>query len=334
MRNASPRSAKAPHLTPLFIMGSIRSGTSLLQSLLDGHPELVVDAGESKFFDRSYRRLRFATAKRRAGIARRHLLHIFQPGGDYHAKFLQHVSCEEVARNFERNLEASRRRLSEFLPAYVLAYGEASGQLTETCRYWVEKTPYSELRSRLLLKWYPEARFIYVVRDPRDVFSSIKVRALRKASKADAASFAVTWRASVRKAKALQRRLGGQRVLIVRYEELADDTRKVTAELRAFLGIADDPVLSVPTKGAGRVLWEGNRSSTEKSIELSPRVTYDWQSLLSDGERRALSYWLARDALDFGYELCPAAGRPSLRERALQQLRRLLILLRFESGIG
>ena len=40
-----------PNLKKLHILSIHRSGSTLFQSLLDGHPELIVDIADSKFFD-------------------------------------------------------------------------------------------------------------------------------------------------------------------------------------------------------------------------------------------------------------------------------------------
>lgn len=315
-------------------MGGIRSGTTLLQSLLDGHPEIVVDAGESRFFTRNYHRLRFRTTRQRIAIARKDLLHIFQPGNDYHAKYLRHVSAGEVHRLFERNLRCSDRRLSDYLPSYVLAYGEASGQLSEKSRFWVEKTPYSEYYSELILRWYPEARVIFVVRDPRDVFCSINVRARRKKSYVTASSFSFTWSTSVRQVGRIRTKLGDDGFLAVRYEDLTARTRETMERIRTFLAIADDIILLTPSKGGGAVSWEGNRASHEKAADVSPPVRYDWQSLMSQRERDTLSRRLYTDASTFGYQLPTPCGGTTLREWFLDRLRQVHFMLRHRVGVG
>ena len=39
---------------------------------------------------------------------------------------------------------------------------------------WVEKTTSSEFYATEIIKWFPNAKFIHLIRDPRDNFASLK----------------------------------------------------------------------------------------------------------------------------------------------------------------
>ena len=39
---------------------------------------------------------------------------------------------------------------------------------------WVEKTTSSEFYVAEIIKWFPNAKFIHIIRDPRDNFASLK----------------------------------------------------------------------------------------------------------------------------------------------------------------
>ena len=75
-------------IRPLFILGVPRSGTSLMQSLLDGHPQLLVDAGESKFFRRFYPKAKRKSYSQQVILANNHLLHLFNADDPYYKKYL------------------------------------------------------------------------------------------------------------------------------------------------------------------------------------------------------------------------------------------------------
>ena len=302
--------------TPVFILGSIRSGTTLLQSLLDGHPQLLVDAGESRFIPRTFPYVRFLPRHRRAIAAERRLLYLFADGSRYGEKYLQHVAPAEVRQSFHRFFDASRGRPADLLTSYLLAYGVASGQLTERTQYWVEKTPYHELHAPRLLRWFPSCRAIYLARDPRDVFSSIQKRALRKGSRASARSFSFAWRKSVAGARWLHARIGGSRTLFLRYEDLSRDPGRALREIREFLDIDDHPKLHQPTKGGGRVPWGGNPASGQRSDRVRPPVTYDWLEWLSEQELQVVETELGEAARFVGYDWPDAQGRRSVIDPA------------------
>jgi len=97
-----------------------------------------------------------------------------------------------------------------------------------------DKTPGMERLVPTLVRWYPDARFIGMVRDGRDVVRSLMKTPWATPNRAVLASH---WSHSTR----LLRRYAGRypdRFRVVRYEDLLDDPRKVLIELDGFAGLA------------------------------------------------------------------------------------------------
>ena len=65
-------------LFPIFICGHPKAGTSLLTSLLDGHPDLVVYPEETLFFRRFLPAIEGKSDDEKLALADELLIHFFQ----------------------------------------------------------------------------------------------------------------------------------------------------------------------------------------------------------------------------------------------------------------
>jgi hypothetical protein len=105
---------------------------------------------------------------------------------------------------------------------------------------WVEKSPVYTLHLELIEEMYPDAQYIHLVRDARDVVASTKDRwgwrpalgtALRK------------WPLYVTTARDFGRKVGRERYLELRYEDLVAEPEKKAREVLEFLGEPWDPAV-------------------------------------------------------------------------------------------
>ncbi len=260
-------------LRPVFICGHHRSGTTLLQNLLDGHPELLSLPSEGTYFSS------FAYVARR-GPANSDLdrftgewiSRFVDPNFEPHFKLGRSDGTRAPAVEFARFLfgwhEALRRRVPEpFAPLLALAAAYHAVVATPSVpQAWVEKTPLNE-RYAGRLAFVGAARFIQVVRDPRAVLASLgEIYRTAASDRFDAASSARSIGRSLRLAKENRRRLGG-RYLVVRYEDLVGEPAKQIECVRRFLGIAPHGTLTVPTSGGRAVAANSAFAGYAASIE-------------------------------------------------------------------
>lgn len=224
-----------------LLCGHAKSGTTLVQSLLDGHPELIVIPEETKYFARIHahplrRRPSYLLSRTRlARLARR------EPGiydyGHLDGAAFADALCGELGA-----LPASRR----VLPAVARAYARAAGLDAGRARAWVEKTPGHEHALARARELWPELRAIYLVRDPRDVFVSFRAKRATRGRGLDVAPFCRRWAASLAAWDAFAARAPGA-ALAIRYETLVADPGPVLHALTRFLGVAMVPSLREPT---------------------------------------------------------------------------------------
>lgn len=148
----------------VFLVAKDRSGTTLLQTMLDSHPNICAPL-ESRFV--------------------LHLKNKYQNktiwNKDSKAHFVKDLFKEEkMVLLWELDLEALNHRL-ENLPENT-TYGEICKQVyvssksfhkKETAKLIVDKNPIYAIMIPLLQKIYPNAKFIHLVRDYRGNISSI-----------------------------------------------------------------------------------------------------------------------------------------------------------------
>ncbi|MBN1264751.1 MAG: sulfotransferase [Anaerolineales bacterium] len=273
-----------------FICGHPKSGTSLLLSLLDSHPQLLVYPEESAYFRRFDRLTAGKTIEQKIDQAKFHLIHMFEwdaanpppsqegyPDRDYSAFSFE--AANHAYRNWMEKLGFEDRNL---LPAAMFAYGEISGQLSEQTVRWVEKTPYNEKYTSRIFKYWPDARCIQVIRDPRDNFTSYH----KKHPDWSPFDFAYSWRSSTRTARKNLRRFGKNHYLCIRFEDLISRPAETMERVRQFLEIKENPAMFQPSK-AGKA-WHGNSMFGNRFEAVSSVPKGRWRDSLSSKEVRQI----------------------------------------------
>jgi hypothetical protein len=127
----------------------------------------------------------------------------------------------EIAPTFRATLEWLIRR-----------YGESVGR--QAARIWIDRQPGNVLHVWKLLEHFPDAKFIHLVRDGRAVAASIMPLDWGPNEIYSAARF---WKHLLAYGYIAGSALGPERVLHVRYEDLATDTERTMRRLAAFVGI-------------------------------------------------------------------------------------------------
>jgi Sulfotransferase family len=211
----------------------------------------------------------------------------------------------------------------DLLRALYRSYARAQGKP----RYG-DKTPRHVIFIPELAQMFPEARFVHIVRDGRDVALSLlevdkEIPDLRTAAR--------FWRDRVMKAREDGRALGGDRYIEVRYEDLLDDAEGELRRLCSFVDLPyDDAMPRYYERIPEMIIGTGEHRKLSKPPTKGLR---DWRQALSAGEAAAFDA-VAGSALDaFGYERAavPASRGARLRVMAsdgAMDLRRSLASMR------
>ena len=232
----------------VFLCGSMKSGTTLLLELLDGHSQLNVLPGDSwlwvRFSEKAKNEI-FSIEEWRNHWLRRFVNPTGQAPfwvfGDDHRDYS--IFLEYMDYWFATLPDASRR------PALttVLSYFCANPKRSLSAEQWVEKTPGNEFRIDSIVSNFPRAKFIHIVRDPRENLASIKRLYYSRSWKWEARSIARSLADSYETAYENQEKLGKTNYLVVRYEDLTSNPGELMQEIAGFLQIGWEDSLLCPT---------------------------------------------------------------------------------------
>jgi len=272
----------------LFIVGCAKSGTTWVRYLLDGHDEVVV-SGEG-------------------GFAWRLLPILSQAFNAFNQHQRDHGHNDiTILRDFE--LMAALRSIID--GQFVRYLGE-SGKEPSKVRIVGDKTPQHAVGVPILNQLYPDALFLHVVRDPRDVATSAWFHFGRGMDPGERDNFAKkfmteTWPINVCRAREAGAMLG-ERYAEVRYEDLHADEPGAVARMLRFLGV-DDSVESVgkcTDSGCFKKRSEGReRGEARNDAFLRRGVVGDWVNHFSPEAVRQWIEPIADTMQSFGYD--PAA---------------------------
>jgi hypothetical protein len=287
-----------------FVVGMNRSGTTLLRMMLDAHPELTIPP-ETHFVPDVIKACRRRGAKPEDVLA---AMKSRREWGDFNLGDEEMLS---LLRERGRTLDPG-----EALRAFYEAYAAREGKPR-----WGEKTPRYVGKMRQIQAALPEARFVHVVRDGRDVALSVLDRTVRELTAADVAK---RWKRKIRKARDAAPKL--DHYVEVRYEDLILDTEPTLRRVCEFIELPwDDAVLDYYERSPDR-LAEMKRAlpADERSAELdvdrrmathemttkppdADRVSR-WKQQMSDSDRAQFEQVAGAMLADLGYETSAPAG--------------------------
>jgi hypothetical protein len=149
-------------------------------------------------------------------------------------------------------------------------------------KYWAETTPMNISYSHRLTKLFPEAKFIVIRRDPRDVIASL----LAKDWGPNTSIEGIAWiEARLRSDNHALRALEPSKVLTIHLEDLVSNAPEETyLKLLDFLGLQDEPALrkfhstKMTPENASSGRWENEIDTPEfrEAIEaMSARLKND-----------------------------------------------------------
>ncbi len=203
-----------------FIVGTGRSGTTLLQAMLSSHPRIVIPE-ETHFFSKFDPVLRFDDPLRADQVEAYVRLCMSVP-------HLRESGISEAMLR-ERLGRGPNDARSLFLWVMRTLAGEAG-----VGKRLGEKTPIHERHVERIRALFPGAKFVHIYRDPRDTVASLKRMpwAAGQSARRIARRCAQTYETMTR----WRGTLGDAAVCELRYERLVEETEGVLRRVCAFLG--------------------------------------------------------------------------------------------------
>jgi Sulfotransferase family len=288
----------------LFIVGCARSGTTLVHRIVDAHPEIAITP-EMHWITRHF--------KSRNGLVGSEL--VSELTG--HKRFAQF----EISREQFEGLLGSGEAVPypTFLRRVFGLYGKIKNKPLVG-----NKTPAYVRRIPTLHALWPEAKFVHIIRDGRDVCLSVLnwKKAERTAGRYASweedpvSTTALWWERKVRKAREDGAALGPGLYHEMHYEDLVDDPQRECKRLCEFLGVPYDDAMIRFHEGRERV--EPGRGAKSAWLRVTSGLR-DWRTEMCTGDVERFEA-AAGDLLEeLGYER--AVPNPS--SEALEQAARI-----------
>ncbi len=297
-------------LRPIFVVGAARSGTTLLQSMIDAHPDIAL-VGELHFFDQILR-LREAIPeplgaeagdRLRRGILACHAIQ-FVPG------------IEDALDRALPRLAADPRATYGLLFRLLL---EAFREMRGAARVG-EKTPGNVRYLAEIVHLFPDARIVHILRDPRDSISS---RIRYPFSSPSVIFNTLLWKIEMIHAFdfAAAEGRGAERYMEVRYEDLVREPERLLRRICDFIGVDFRTAMLDGHRRADRVV-RGEHWKAGIAEPVNRRSVGAWRQRLTSAEVGLIEAVGGRYVEQSGYERLSTVGRPRIALEALRDLLR------------
>lgn len=283
---------KAGEVPMFFILGRPRSGTTLLRTLFDAHPNCAVPL-ECAFImnmSRKYEKVVNWTSDL--------LL-------EFHADVQKHVKFDRWAIDLDA-LKADLLRCqgnNTFQGICKVVYLNYPSHFPKENILWIgDKNPVYATYTPMMMRLFAEAKFIHLVRDPRDNIISLKNVDFEGPF---SALLAYRWRHSARSLSKIKKKYPAK-FYTIRYEDMVRQPQKYYREMCDFLNIPYNDTVFDFYKKQDEVLGRFNVENFlkyHKSL-LSPINTDKvdlWKTQLPDRDIRITEWVCGRWIKYYGY---------------------------------
>jgi len=303
--------------SPVIVIGYPRSGTTLVLHILLSSGEFSdYNFSETHFFSHYYRR--YGSLRKRKNLE----------------KFLAEISKSEWIQNSDitpDELQAEVGKSGSNYESYFSAFMNLITRKQGESR-WVEKTPWHMLYVAEIKQALPDAKFIFVMRDPRDTIQSVLAYGWTEGFFTETTKLAVAWNWHINHTTTLLEKMNIP-YLTVKYEDLTGNTEHSLNALNDFLGLQLDSD-TLKSEGVG-VLKRSNSSynkpAQEKSNQgegetnashagISARSKERWHETMNSQAICEVEYITRENLIKYGYTItsqCKPTGIGYLKIKIL-----------------
>lgn len=281
---------------PIFVLGCPRSGTTMFQLMLHRHPRIAVPP-ETRFLMRAYRRhdafgdLGDKDNRRKLG------------------RWIMRTKGTKV-RDLGLERRAVVRQVVEAPPTLGSCLAvpfQAYARRFEAPR-WGDKYPSHYMHVPALLRMFPDAQFVHLVRDGRDAVASLRRMPWYKG---DIAGAVAIWAEAMDYGERNARRLRADQWHELRYEDLVTDPEPVLRRLCAFLGEDYDPGMCRPDQLADIAVPQHKHWHARTHENPNAAAVGGFATSLAVDERVLAEYVLGGRLRAHGYDVPRSGPRPS-----------------------
>lgn len=279
---------------PIFVVGCPRSGTTMLSLMIHAHPRMAMPP-ESRFLLRSWRnRKKFgdlSSPEQRMALAK---------------------ACVRTGSKV-RDLGLDPQEVLEAILVAPPTYGSAYGTIFKMFAdkhgkaRWGDKRPAYYQEVDLLLRLFPDAQIVHIVRDGRANVASLKKMPWWPY---DSIGSMAAWSQAEYCSRRNAKRLPADVFHVVRYESLVANPEPVLRDLCRFLEEDFHPSMLEPSEVRDIVpekkVWHGNLKQSVNTDRVE-----SWRKGLEPWELGLMETVLRRKLKRWDYPISGAGERPS-----------------------
>ncbi|GAA3528189.1 sulfotransferase [Nonomuraea rosea] len=303
---------------PVFVIGCPRSGTTMLQLMLHSHPRMAVPP-ETRFLVPAYYRRR--------------------TWGDLRVAARRRALAQWIATDRSTKFRELKIDKDEFIAQAVDGPGSLGSVIGTAFRMyadrfdkarWGDKRPSYVKQVDLLLRLFPDAQFIHLIRDGRDCVASLKEMPWYTLDSFHAVS---TWAEAIDAGGRLKRTLAADTYYELRYEDLTDDPMTELKKLCHFLDEEFSPSMISPREAASVAVPQHKIWHSNTHQEVTRARVGSWANRLDDWEIALCEHMLGDRLESMGYELSGApkpakehvtAAQKTMQKRKASRMRKAM----------
>lgn len=274
-------------IAPFFMFGFERSGTTLLSMIVGAHPDIAVPLSVTGMWFRFGSKLdEYNRLETREDVER----------------IVDDLLGEERIQLWDVTLDRSELLATiepgaygNVVAGFHSAYARAKGKRHWACLDIANLDGMAEVN-----RWFPDARFLHIVRDGRDVALSHETMPYGASNTLEAAE---KWRHRLTVSLKMGEIMGTSRYRVVRYEDLILETAKALEDICSFIGLPyDAEMLNYPDMVDEKVpddrrwLWPALNKPPDKS------KVGRWKREMSERKRIVFEGNAGDMLAHFGYE--------------------------------
>jgi hypothetical protein len=275
--NTNPSGA-VKDTSPIFVVGMNGSGNTMLADSLGKHPALYMFLQESKLLPYYIGKLdSFGDLSMPAN--RRRLAHAIGNTAPYR------LANHRIPLALSDDELANCSTFSDVVTAMFQHLSRKQDKLR-----WGDKSPMHVQHITTLAQYFPNARFIHIIRDGRDAAQSFHRR-----WRYDPRLAIWRWKRAVRDGRSQGSRLGPQQYLEVRYEALTQDPETQMQRICDFAGLSFDPAV------LGSSMRQMDPGHTNARAGRIVQNSQKWRSYFSSEQLAAMEALSGKALAELGY---------------------------------
>ena len=281
---------------PVFVVGSSRSGTTLLYSILQSSGEFALYQAETLLLEVC--QAKYGNLKNRKTYER--FINDWIKSKQFYRSGLD-------PNEFIWGAKDHHETYIEFMRYFMECIARKQGK-----KRWAEQTPGHIMNMKALSQAFPGAKFIHVIRDGRDVALSRRKLGWTGTRSLDSLknliSAAKSWEIAVKTGQTYGKALGNN-YLEIFYEDLINNLDIVLEKISVFMGIEmNRAMIENSTIGS---LGKSNTAFHHETAGISAKSLGRWRDQLTDEEIFILHSAIGKTLAQLGYGIDSSVIKPN-----------------------